>query len=677
MTDRLSPIRCRVDRRAVLYAPLLMLAGAGAERLEAVVPGEDFADTEWRHYAGDLASSRHADLGQIDAANFNTLEIAWRFRTDALGPRPEYNLQGTPLLIKGTLYATAGSRRDVVALDAGTGELLWMHRIDEGARAERSPRKLSGHGVAYWDDGGDGRILYVTIGYQLISLNARTGQRTSDFGIDGIVDLRRDFDQEIDPVTADVGLHSTPCIVNGVAIVGAAHSSGRAPHTFDNVRGYVRGFDVRTGHRLWTFHTIPKAGEYGHDSWTDGTDHIGNAGVWCQISADPALNLAYLGVELPTGDTVGRYRRGAGLFGESIVAVDVTTGRRRWHFQTVHHGLWDSDIPCAPVLCDITVGGRRVKALAQASKQSLLYVLDRETGEPVWPISEMAVPGGAMPGESYSRTQPIPSRPPAYDVNGIDEDTLIDFTPELRAEAVRLTRNYAVGPLFTPPSLFDPKGTWGTLVTSATGGTNWPGGSYDPVSQILYVYSKREADVLVNLPNNAPDRSDFAYVNVDRPPVRVAGEVIERDGFRPGTLTVQGLPLLKPPYGRISAIDLRQGRILWQIAHGETPDEIRHHPLLKGKAIARTGRAGIVGPLTTRSLLICGEPGLATLPSGRRGAMLRAYDKLSGWEVGAVEMPAPQTGSPMSYMHRGRQYIVVAVSGGGATGEYIAYRLPL
>ena len=461
-----------------------------------------------------------------------------------------------------------------------------------------------------------------------------------------------------------------------VVIVGAAHTVGNAPKHHRNVAGYVRGFDVRTGKRLWIFHTIPKKGEFGYDTWLDGTEQIGNAGVWAQVSADEELNLAYLPVELPTGDFNGGYRRGPGLFGESIVAVDLHTGVRKWHFQTVHHGLWDFDIPCAPMLVDIPVGGKMVKALAQPTKQSFLYVLDRQTGQPIWPINEKPVPKGDIPGEWYAPTQPFPSKPPAYDVQGITENDLIDFTPALRAEAVALTKNYRTGPLYTPPSIWSEDGTWGTLsAPNATGGANWPGGSYDPDSHILYIYSKTEADVESSVQNTNAERSDFDYVNSRGfPPPGTRPK--PRGAFRPGVLQVQGLPLLKPPYGRITAIDLTKGEIAWQIAHGETPDEIRNHPALKGLTIPRTGRPGLLGTLTTKSLVICGEGGFFTTPNGKRGAMLRAYDKATGVEKGAVYIPAPQSGGLITYMAGGQQHLVVAVSGGGYSGEIIAFRLP-
>lgn len=663
----------RLTRRTILSLPLVALASVGLPAWGQITPRKrEPGDTDWPSYANDLANTRYSPLDQINAANFNDLEIAWRFKTDALGARPEFVFEGTPLIINGVIYATAGTRRDIVALDGATGELLWIHREDEGARAMKAPRKFSGRGLSYWTDGKEERLLYVTIGYQMVALDLATGARITSFGENGIVDLKKEDDQEIDLENGDIGLHATPCVVKDTVVIGAAHTAGNVPLTRNNVRGYVRGYDVRTGKRKWIFHTIPQKGEFGYDSWLDGTEKIGNGGVWAQMSADPELNLVYLGVELPTGDVGGQYRRGNGLFGESIVAVDIDTGVRKWHYQTVHHGLWDYDIPCAAILMDVPVGGRIVKLLAQPTKQSFLYVLDRVTGKPIWPIPERKVPKGDVAGEWYSPTQPIPSKPPAYDVQGISPDVLIDFTPELHAKALELIKSYRTGPLFTPASMFDREGTWGTLTApNLTGGANWPGGSGDPETGIVYVYSKTQADVMSELPNSDKAKSDFAIINV-----RGMANAPKRGEVTYGNLTVDGLPLLKPPYGRITAIDLKKGNIAWQVPHGETPDEIRNNPKLKGLKIPKTGRAGFVGVLTTKTLVIAGEPGLFTLPDGRKGAMLCAYDKTTGEQKGAVYMPAAQNGAPMTYMLGGRQYIVLALGGGNYSGELVAFRLP-
>jgi len=637
---------------------------------------------EWATYGGDHASRRYRPFEQIDRDNFNQLEVAWRFKTDAMGPQPEFNFQATPLMVNGVIYTTAGTRRAVVALDAATGEMLWMHREDEGARGAAAPRRLSGRGVAYWTDGREARIVYVTPGYQMIALDVKTGERVPGFGQDGVVDLKRESDQEMDLETGEIGLHSALSIAQDVIVVGAAHLPGGAPRSRINEKGNIRGYDARTGKRLWIFHTIPLPGQFGNDTWlNDAWSYTGNTGVWAQMTIDEELGMVYLPVELPTGDYFGGHRPGNGLFGESLVALDLKTGQRKWHFQTVHHGLWDFDVTCAPILADITVNGRAIKAIAQPTKQNWLYVFDRVTGEPVWPIEERPVPTGDVPGEWYSPTQPFVTKPPAFDLQGIGIDDLIDFTPELRAEAVKVVSRYKIGPLFTPPPVSRWEGPLGLLmVPSSTGGPNWPGGALDPETNIVYIYSFRNPSVIGFVSD--PSRSDMDFIRGQAPdpnalpPAAGAGGGGGGEGGGPSS-TVQGLPLLKPPYGTISAIDLDEGEIVWQTPHGETPDAIKNHPALKGLNIPRTGRSnGRIGVLVTKTLAIAGEPGFGTTPNGQRGAMLRAYDKASGAEVGAVYMPAPTTGSPMTYMLNGQQYLVVAIAGSGYSGELIAFTAP-
>jgi len=657
----------------VLLAAASMHSGLSAQ---GTAPNTTAPTGEWRTYGGDLASTRYAPLDQIDRNNFNQLQVAWRFRTDAFGPRPENNFEGTPLMVGGVLFSTVGSRRDVVALDAATGEILWTHREDEGARGEGAPRRLSGRGLAYWTDGREQRILYVTPGYRMIALDAKTGAAIPGFGTNGVVDLKLDNDQRMDPVTGEIGLHAAPIVARNVIVIGAAHLSGATPKRMNNERGYVRGFDVRTGKRLWIFHTIPLLGEFGNDSWEqESYVNTGNAGVWGQMSVDEQLGMVYLPVELPTGDYYGGHRPGNGLFGESLVALDLMTGQRKWHQQLVHHGIWDFDIPDAPILADIVVGGRAIKAVAQPTKQGWFYVFDRVTGEPVWPIEERPVEKGTVPGEWYSPTQPFPTRPAAFDRQGVSLDDLIDFTPELKAEGARLAANYKLGPIFTPPVVSTRPGPLATLALPSTGGgANWPGGAFDPETKMIYVHSSTVISPLGLVPPK-PGQSDMRFIRGTAPAPGGAAEAAGGGEDGPA-LTVQGLPLVKPPYGRITAINLNTGDRVWQIAHGETPDAIRNHPALRGVTVARTGRAGRIGTLVTKTLVIAGEPGFATQADGRRGAMLRAYDKMTGQELGAIYMPAPQTGSPMTYMLGGKQYLVLAISGAGFGGELVAFKLP-
>ena len=654
----------------VVLTPLLPLGLGQAAIQPSTKKGE------WPTYGADLANTRYSPLDQINATNFSKLQLAWSFKTDHLGPRPEFKLEGTPLMVGGALYTTAGTRRSVIALDAVTGELLWVHGEREGARAESAPRLLSGRGLAHWTDGREERILYITIGFRLVALDAKTGSRVSSFGRDGIVDLKEaaviGAGEPIDLVTGEIGLNATPTVAGDVVVIGGAFSeqSGTQPRTHNNTKGLVQAYDARTGKRLWVFRTIPGSGEYGHDTWERDSVFVnGNAGVWTQISADEELGMAYLPVETPTSDYYGGHRPGNNLFGESVVAVDLETGILKWHFQLVHHPIWGFDIASPPILADITVDGRKIKALAQPGKQSFLYVFDRQTGRPVWPIEERAVPKGDVPGEWYSPTQPIPTKPPAYDRQGAFEDYLVDFTPQLRAEAVKVFARYKTGPIFTPPSLATVNGTLGTL--SLSGGTNWPGGGFDPETHTLYVPSQSGQFYLWDLIAN-PDRSksDVRYLKGN------PNTGVGQGGL--SALNLQGLPLTKPPYGRITAINMDKGEIVWQVPHGETPDVVRNHPALKGMTIPRTGQpcAGLVGMVITKTLVVSGECSITATATGQRGAMLRAYDKATGSEVGSVYMPAAQSGSPMTYMLNGKQYIVVAVSGGNYAGEYLAFTLP-
>jgi len=649
--------------RKLTLLTLILVAAVSVAGLTGQEQGT--ADGEWPTYGGNLSNDRYSPLDQITPENFNDMEMAWQFRTDSFGPTPESRFQSTPLMINGVLYTTAGTRRAAVALDATTGELLWMYRLEEGERGETAPRRLSGRGLTYWDDGDSGIILYVTPGYQLVALNAETGLPVATFGNSGIVDLKQNIDQDLEP-TSEIGLHAAPIVAGNTIVIGAAHRPGGAPPSRENVKGYIRGFDLRTGDRQWIFHTTPTADEFGNDSWQNGSwRYTGNSGVWAQMSIDPDLNMAYFPVEAPTGDYYGGHRPGNNLFSGSVVAVDLETGERAWHFQTVHHDIWDWDLPAAPVLADITVDGREIKALVLPTKQSWLFVLDRETGEPVWPIEEVPVEAGDVPGEWYSPTQPIPTKPPPVDRIEFGIEDLVDYTPELRAQAEEIVAKFRIGSIYTPPSVAVAEGTFGTLaVPNSTGGVNWPGGAFDPETGMFYVYTKTELGSLGLV--NDPDRSDMDFI-------RGIPEGVAR---RETSTNIRGFPIIKPPWGRITAVDLTQGEIAWQVAHGEAPDNVRNHRLLDGVELPKTGWPGRIGVLVTKTLAIAGDSAFHTTETGERGAMLRAYDKATGDEVGAVYMEAPQSGSPMTYMVDGTQYIVVAASGGGQPGRLVAFRVP-
>jgi len=637
-------------------------AALAAAVVAAVLPPGGLAgqggapDGAWPYYGGDIGHTRYADLDRIDAGNVGELEVAWRWSARNFGPRPEGNYRVTPLMVDGVVYATAGFRRVAVAIDAGTGETLWMHRIDEGERGARAPRVNSGRGVAYWPGGADEppRIYYVTPGYRMVALDAATGRPVPGFGRDGVLDLMAGLrpPEGVDPV-GSIGSSSPPLVVGDALVVGSALHVGFRPPSPANVPGDVRAFDARTGERLWSFRVVPREGEPGSETWKEGSNaYTGNAGVWTPFSADRELGLVYLPTEAPTHDFYGGHRPGDNLYSSSLVALDASTGRRVWHRQLVHHDIWDYDTPAPPVLVDVEVDGRPVRAVAQVTKQGWTYVFDRATGEPLWPMEERAVPASNVPGEAASPTQPVPTRPPPFTRQGVTEDDLVDFTPELRREALEAVSDLRLGPVFTPVEVSEPEeGYRGTLmVPGTTGGANWEGAAVDPERGILYVGSQMSPSTIGLVPGGDASEARF-----------IVGEV--------GSPRVRGLPALKPPYGQISAIDLNRGELLWQVPNADTPEAIAGHPALAGIDIGRTGRPARVGLLATRTLLLAGEG-----PGGQ--PVLRAHDRATGETVAEVALPAPQTGVPMSYLHDGEQYVVVAVAAPDHPAELVALKLP-
>jgi quinoprotein glucose dehydrogenase len=610
---------------------------------------------EWRYYGGDAGGTKYSPLGQIDASNVNKLHVAWSWGARNFGPSAEFNWEVTPLMVGGRLFVTAGTRRDAVALDAKTGETLWMYRLDEGPRGETVARR-NNRGLAYWSDGSDERILLISPGYQLIALDARTGRAIPGFGKDGIVDLWEGLDRAV-VKPGEIGSSSPAIVVRGVVVVGAALQAGIAPPSKKNVPGYIRGYDVRTGKRLWTFRTIPQPGEFGHETWEKGSwEFTGNTGAWGPLSGDEELGYVYVPVETPTGDFYGGHRPGDNLFGESLVCLDARTGRRVWHFQLVHHGVWDWDPPTAPTLLDITVGGRRIKAVAQITKQAWVYVFDRVTGKPVWPIEERPVPQSDVPGERTSPTQPFPTRPAAFDRQGLTVDDLIDLKPELKAEALEIAAQYRLGSMFAPPSVAGAGGKLATItLPSPTGGANWQGGAADPETGMLYVSSVTFAAPVSLAPDR--QRTDMDYL----------GEY----GFK--NVGPQGLPLAKPPWGRITAIDLNTGEHRWMAPNGSTPEFVKRHPALKGVDVSHTGNPEHAPILVTKTLLFTADGGgMYAKPPDAGGPMFRALDKRSGEVLHEMKLPANVTGVPMTYMLDGVQYLVMAIGAPGVPAELIA-----
>jgi glucose dehydrogenase len=615
----------------------------------AVAMDASAANYDWDSYGGDLGSTHYAPLEQIDADNAADLEIAWSLDTGLFGPQPETLSVTTPLVVDGVMYATVGATRNVVALDAVTGQLLWLWRPEEGRRFDEAPRKGSGKGLAYFDDGNDGVIFTITPGYFLVALDARSGDPLPRFGVGGFIDLQRGLRLGPGRKTIDIGISFPPFVIDGVVIAGAAHEVGMRPASASNVKGDIRGFDARSGALLWTFQTIPEAGEPGSETWLSGAEYTGNAGVWAPMSGDPELGLVYLPVESATGDRYGGDRHGANLFASSTVALDYRTGKMKWHFQTTHHDIWDWDTPSAPIVADLPDG---TPALIQTLKQSHLFAFNRATGEPLFPIEERPVPQSDVPGEWTAPTQPFPLLPAPYDRQGFQADDLVDFTPRIKAQARAIAANYRFSELYSPPSLYQAEdGTLGTLhLPSSTGGSNWEGAPYDPETGLLYVPSRTATSVLSLV--HDPEASSVRYIH---------------GGAR--TPSIDGIPLVKPPYGRITAIDMVSGRHVWQTVNGDTPAQIANHPLLEGVDLPPTGKPTRAPLLLTRTLLFQGEG-----PGGDPRLWVR--DKATGEAIVSIDLPGSVTGVPMTYMVEGRQFLAMAVSNFREPARLVVLALP-
>ncbi len=613
--------------------------------------GTSVAEGDWPDYNGNMAAQRYSPLDQINADNVDDLQLAFEFDTRHFGSQQEFTATFTPLEVDGVLYTTIGAQRDVIALDATTGQQLWQWRAQEGERFDNAPRKGSGRGLAIWRDGDEARILVITPGFYLVSLDAKTGLPDPEFGDNGRIDMQQGLRLGIGRDDLDIGSSMPPFVMNDVVVVGPAMAVSMRPPSASNVKGDVRAYDVRTGEHIWTFQTIPSPGDFGYDTWTaEGAEITGNAGVWAPMSGDPELGMVYLPVESATGDRFGGDRPGDNLFSTSLVAVDVETGERQWHYQIIHHDIWDWDNPAAPILADLP-NGRKV--VMQVTKQAFVYTFDRETGEPIWEIEELPVPEGDVPGEWYSPTQPFPTKPAPFDRQGVSEDDLNDLTPEIKEAALEAIEGFRLADnLFSPPSLKDAEdGTQGTLaLPSATGGANWEGAALDPETGMLYVPSRTVATVL-SVDKDQRSSVDFSMALGVRVP------------------RAMGLPIIKPPYGRITAIDMNDGEHEWMMANADTPDWIANNPALEGVDVPRTGVETRSGLLLTKTLLFAGE-GVGG------GPMFRAHDKETGEIVHELELPGTQTGQPFTYEHDGKQYIGMVVSPQGQPAKLVVYTLP-
>ena len=688
---------------------------------------------EWRYWGGDAWSSRYSSLDQINASNFNSLQVAWQWNAGAFGSDEYYRT--TPIYANGRLFTVATTRRVATAIDPDNGETLWMWRLDEGIRWQKAPRQFAGRGLAYWSGGSDERVIVVTPGYHMASLDAKTGLPDPKFGKNGVVDLMDGLGlplvplavddsgpliisdaaparkakpgEKWDPVTktgADgtVGIdpsygqiaNSSPAIIVGdVIVVGNSSIHGYYPIRFKNIPGFVRGFDIRTGRQLWKFNLVPQPGEFGAETWKNGSK-IGSEGVgkndpWATYAADPELGLVYIPVGMPLLDEYGGHRPGDNLYGNSLVAIDVKTGKRKWHFQMVHHDIWDYDTPMSPNVMDITVNGRRRKAIAQTTKQGWVYTFDRETGEPIWPIVETPVLQSDVPGEQTSKTQPIPSKPAPYSQQGLVEADIIDYTPAIKDSAVKMAKKCRMGPYYIPAVLSDGSVSGGLKCSwyapGASGGVNIDGGAaWDPETGMMYIGSQTgmstiqlQKDPCSEFRYSSP-RDNCGLIGALPPP---PGYTPPKEGERGGGFegrgnasTLGGVSIVKPKeYGGITAYDMNSGDKKWWVPNVGMIPVTSTDPLFAGVTLPPQGGRGQAQLITTKSLLIYGAGRNGGVPG--KGPELYAVDKATGKQVGAVKIPAKTTAVPMTFLHEGRQYIVFAI-GAGANTSLVALTLP-
>lgn len=708
-----------------LLAASLALVGLSAQAQQRTVRGN--VPGEWRYWGGDAWSSRYSELDQINAKNFDSLKVAWQWNGGAFGSDEYYRT--TPLYANGRIFTVATTRRVAVALDPTNGETLWMYRLDEGIRWQKAPRQFAGRGLAYWSNGTTERVILVTPGYHMISLDAKTGRPDPAFGRGGVVDLMdglglpmvplavddsgpliisdaapyrkakpgetwnpatktgADGTIGIDPSLGQIANSSPAIIVNDVIVVGNSSIHGYYPIRVRNLPGYVRGFDIRTGRQLWKFNLVPQPGEFGADSWTKGskigTEGVGKTDPWATYSADPDLGLVYIPVGMPLMDEYGGHRPGDNLFGNSIVAIDVKTGKRKWHFQMVHHDIWDYDTPMAPNLLDITVDGRRRRAIAQTTKQGWVYTFDRATGEPIWPMPETPVLQSDVPGEQTAKTQPIPSKPAPFSHMGLMESDLIDYTPAIKDSALKIAKRCRMGPYYIPGGSTDSPLKCSWYAPGASGGVNIDGGAaVDPETGMLYVAALTGVNTIALRKDPC---SEFRYSS-PRDNCGLLGALPPPPGYTPPTSRggdfegrggvpnqIGGVSILKPkPLGGITAYNMNSGDKTWWIPNGAAPKITSNSPLFAGVTLPPGNSRGQAQIITTKSLLIYGQGRSGGAPE--QEPLLLAVDKATGKQVGAVKIPQRTTAVPMTFMHQGKQYVVFAM---GADDKFSLMALTL
>jgi quinoprotein glucose dehydrogenase len=671
----------------------ISLAFACAAAILVGTPGIDAQERgaptgEWRYIGGDAFHTRYLSLDQINSANFEKLQVAWVWRGDNFGPAVDYVMRSTPIFVDGILYTVAGQRRTVAAIDGATGETLWTYSEPHTTRYERGMRNNYGKGVAYANVNGRGVIYYTSPGFFLHALDAKTGEHLENWGTrvaipgfprSGVIDMLPDLVRDWAPWTTsglkydpekgiprelgNLSTSSPPIVVNGVIVVSNVHEQGYYQTRIENIPGDILAYDSRSGKHLWKFHVIPRLGEFGHETWeNDAWVRTGDVSSWAPMSADPERGLVYIPTNPPTIDFFGGFRPGHNLFGTSILALDVKTGKRVWHFQTVHHDIWNFDNPTAPVLMNVNVSGKQTPILVQTTKQGFAYTFNRVTGQPIWPIEERPVAQSDLPGEKLSPTQPFPTRPAAFEIQELTEDLLIDFTPELRQEALDIVKNYKVGPLFNPPIQVGHPSGLRSFVSCPSGASNIFGPTVaDPETGILYVASQRSCRAENIVPGAQMDEPNDPKTTGKT----LSQWVVANRGDLRGP---QGLPIWKPPYSKIVAIDMNTGEHLWWIPNGDTPERIRNHPALKDVTLPNTGQQTHAVMMTTPTLLI-------TAPGGT-DSLLHAVDKKTGKRLGTVKLPAPGQYGMMGYLHQGKQYIVVQIMSPSFPGSLVALRLP-
>jgi len=725
-----APLHAQAARAKSVPQPRPISAPGGtAPVMTGLVRGN--APGEWRYWGSDAFSTRYSPLDQINASNFNTLQMAWQWNAGTFGPDEYYRT--TPLYANGRLFTVATTRRSVMAIDPETGETLWMYRLEEGIRWQKAPRQFAGRGPTYWTDGREERVIVVTPGYHMVSLDAKTGRPDPRFGTNGVVDLQEglgfpmvplavddsgslvisdaaparkakpgetwdavkkvgaDGTVGIDPVNGQIAASSPAIMVNDMIVVGNSSIHGYYPIRLRNIPGFVRGFDVRTGRQIWKFNLVPQPGEFGAESWERGskigTEGVGKNDAWATYSADPELGMVYIPVGMPLMDEYGGHRPGNNLFGNSLVALDARTGKRKWHFQMVHHDIWDYDTPMSPNLIDITVNGTRRKAITQSTKQGWLYTFDRATGEPIWPIVETPVLQSDIPDEKTSPTQPIPSRPAPYSQQGLVESDIIDYTPAIRDSALAMAKKCRMGSYFIPAVTADGTSRSGLRCSwyapGASGGVNIDGGAaVDPETGMIYVASLSglstiglQKDPCSEFRYSSP-RDNCGLIGALTPPAGYVTPAARGGGFegRSNASVLGGVSILKPKeLGGITAYDMNAGDKKWWIPNGGFVPVKSTDPLFASVTLPPRAAGGQAQLMVTKTLVIYGTGRGGGVPNAK--PQLFAVDKATGRQVGAVEIPSRTTAVPMTFLHKGKQYVVFATGAGGST-SLVAMRLP-